>query len=522
MIVPLRFLQGLLLTSFLVQGLDEEDANLQKCLDDMKELIEETGGFFHQDIEIRYFRLHEETPPAVNTDSIGSDDVDFPIYNFGLFVKPGATIPAGEVLFEFTEDAFFHLTEKYDIARENIPLLAKSIQNVRKEHEDESVEYDSPYMKFLLHYVLDVQVRPTAMWTQEGKELLGSFLDDDFVTTDIFLRFIYDFSLDDYKRQQKDNFRRRAENIQLAVSRVRDQIVCPVYDLISHSNNPEKINVKKRNEIYNHYFDGESQLFNVTAFGVQATKDLQGGDELFHSYGLGRAEYLPDYGYIEYGVGTAEIFRDFGFVEDYPQRWHFDDLGLDFSLRVVNGTKDEKGERELELVPLVSKHIDDDAVYYLKHELKRLRSAEDEIHAWEIDTTGTNDLYDGIAPEELKVAKAFISAYTTVLEIIVERSDTCPEGDECEYIVEEAMTTIDNTDSRYFTIYQCETLAHNLLEEDFGILESIKSAYQSISYYKDLKTDDICLYLDGVYQMCNVSLFLVVTQSGSESIFFGN
>lgn len=59
----------------------------------------------------------------------------------------------------------------------------------------------------------------------------------------------------------------------MVTQRGYDRVLIPVYDLINHHNNPDKINVVARPSIYSR--DG---------FGAYSLKDLSPNDELYYSY----------------------------------------------------------------------------------------------------------------------------------------------------------------------------------------------------------------------------------------------
>jgi hypothetical protein len=111
-----------------------------------------------------------------------------------------------------------------------------------------------------------------------------------------------------------------------------------------------------------------------------------------------------------------------------------------------------------------------------------------------------------VPADELKLIREFLSAYLTAMKMAVEKTAVYREDNESEYSVQEETVIINDLDSRLFQQYQCNTLIQRVFDGDFETIEIMRSAYQTITYYRDPKSDDVCLYLDGVYQQCVVSL----------------
>jgi hypothetical protein len=175
---------------------------------------------------------------------------------------------------------------------------------------------------------------------------------------------------------------------------------------------------------------------------------------------------------------------------------YFEDYSLDFSIR----KKSEAADDALELVWLSKKQpIDDDAILMLNTELEKAKKKEAkfrqllssyDIPSWESDTI----FY-------------YLSSYMKALELTLQEAANFRDPDESNYSLQEETVVINNIDSFYFPIYQCNTLLQNYFDEAFDEVETLKSAYQEIEFLKDPVKNDVCLYLDGVYQQCMVRNF---------------
>jgi hypothetical protein len=85
------------------------------------------------------------------------------------------------------------------------------------------------------------------------------------------------------------------------------------------------------------------------------------------------------------------------------------------------------------------------------------------------------------------------------------KAGTMARGEESDFLVGEEHLVINHLDDEYHLIYQCMTLVQKFNDDEYDTIEVLQSAYQTIEYQKDPKTDDICFYLDNVFQMCWVS-----------------
>mmetsp|Transcript_5984 Transcript_5984/g.16793 ORF Transcript_5984/g.16793 Transcript_5984/m.16793 type:complete len:441 (+) Transcript_5984:206-1528(+) len=123
----------------------------------------------------------------------------------------------------------------------------------------------------------------------------------------------------------------------LVVQRGWDEVLIPVYDMISHRNGKHWYNTR---EVYSVHHPQEPVQ-------VVATRNVAKGEELYTSY-----DGCLDCGGRSTGYGTSEILRDYGFVEMYPQRWNFKEQGVSFTLDYKYDKttgKPVKGDKELQL-----------------------------------------------------------------------------------------------------------------------------------------------------------------------------
>lgn len=457
--------------------LDKKHDDVEGVLQSLFNWFRAEGGFIHPNLSIGYKLI-----PDDGQGEDGSDD--YPSYSFGLFVKQNETITEGEKILYFPPHTMINVPRKGEFGSEDVCQLAENLAHELFLHKTGESTF-GPYVDFIERFAL-YEANVPGTWSQPGKELLHEIVEDGDFTSfaeyhRCFLFNIFGEADDDEHEENQDlnNIDHVIAVIEASLSRGRDKNLVPIYDIINHSNDPNKINIAKTAEID----AGEG-------FGVKATRAMKSGEEIMHSYGLGEPTYDHDLGFTHYGIGTSELFRDYGFVEPYPQRWHFATHGIDFAIH-------EGQDKQLELVWLSGSTPDDDAVYFFQHEVHHFKMFLNEISSWR---------KSDVPADELKLIREFLSAYLTAMKMAVEKTAVYREDNESEYSVQEETLIINDLDSRLFQQYQCNTLIQRVFDGDFETIETMRSAYQKITYYRDPETDDVCLYLDGVYQQCVVSL----------------
>lgn len=483
--------------------------------------IRDEGGFFHPKLEVRAFPIEqpeddeeeqdEDETDQANADEEEDDEDDKQGFSFGLYVKENEIISKGEQLMYFPETTVISLAVKASLDMDNACWLADEVGTERNHHTLKNSSF-APYMEFLETYIVD-HVNLPASWSADARAVLHRIVEQEFFASfaPYYRCFLFDVTGDgaenSFVMEGYENFGDPEfwdENLELALSRRRNNMLAPIYDLIQHSNDPQKINIVT--DFKNHE-EGE--------FSVNAARDLSSGEQIRHSYGLGTPFFNHWFGFVDYGQGTLDMIRDYGFVEPYPQRWYYAEHSLDFSIRKVDdgteGNDDDQEEPNLELVWLTDNIPDDDALYTMDRQLDDLNDIKDEIEAWAtLDSKST--LLNTASAFEIKTLYKFLLAYIKSVEMVYEASIELRGADQSEFSLQEETITIDNVDNHMFQVYQCNTMIQKVFRNEFEKIETLQSTYQTIDYYKDPETNDRCLYLDNVYQQCIVSsLWLMIS-----------
>lgn len=501
----------------------EEDQNehLVETLTKLINWVVEKGGSLNPKLEIRatpidediedlLLEYHVEQKEHQTNDSADSDDekphqrkpiisddlteMD-PTYEFGIFVREGETIEEGEELLVIPESCMIYSDVKSESFEDDICLLADELAGERFLHEaGKDSEFD-PYLEFIEDFVVNEVYLPMS-WSPEGQNLLSHIVPPEFhVPYKEYEKCFTDkgegdlIVHEDYLKYP----RHYRESIELALSRTRDNIkLIPVFDLISHSNNPLDINVAATFPLI-----GEQD----NTLSLRATRKIESTEELHLSYGLGVAHQDQWHGVIQFGLGTADIWRDHGIMEDYPQRWYFPAHLIDFAIVEVS---DENSNANFGIRWNSNVRPDDDAIFTLGQLYQRLHVLKSEMADWD-DPEKQPSYVVGVNPREVKRTYEFLCNYFIAVELLLIENQMRNGGADKLYQLQEERVLIDNLDNLYFQIYQSNTMTF-LKETNFTKIEAVRSAYQQIDYYKDPKTNDRCLYLDGVYQQCIVSL----------------
>lgn len=444
---------------------DDEETAFRKAAQALIDDLHEDGGFFHPSLEIRrYLR--------------DNDDSDFKI---GLFVREDAKpLSEGEKLFYIPHDHMLQSLRTNNIEY-NVCLQAKKIARERNLHKRGQSEYGT-YMDFLEKYVVGKAKIP-GTWSDTAKSYLQSIVQIEGFTnlSQFYQCFQVEADEEDRSDDEEDNMsdpKYWDENIELARSLGWETVMIPIYELVQHSNHPDKINV----------IDSRS-LTSIRSFNVETSRDIKPGEQLFHSMDGGDKK-----------VGTTDIFRDCGFVEDYPRMWYFQQNDIAF---IIKEEETEEGAEQLYSIEWIGDFPDDDGVYFLQQNMDFFIDVQQEMFemATEVRSTGTD--LDKMSVHEIKMIHQYLDAMIKAMGVAVNAIDTVEE--ESKYLVQEERYVINHLDDEFHRIYQCMSLVAEYNDDAFNDLEIMKSAYQKIEFLQDPETEDICFYLDNVFQMCWVS-----------------
>jgi len=297
---------------------DNDDTNQDVKSKLVKELIDwmiSKGGFMDPRVEIRRWNPQDPT-------SYFGAFVNAPIQKDELLLQIPAAI---KIQIDEEEEQAMKMQDEWDYD-EQVCQLSWMLK-MEYELGDES-DY-APYINYL-------KAQPfgqiPAMWSPVGQHLLfevqGDWSIHDFETQgegeDMVMWL--------WKRFEPNclflNDTLNPFYISMAVQRGYDTALIPVYDMLNHYNDADKINSITRPSIYDQE-DG---------FGVYALRDLEAGEELYYSY-----HACPDCRDTIDIWGTPEMLRDFGFVEPYPHRFHLRNNVTIFVDQVVEATDEDDG-----------------------------------------------------------------------------------------------------------------------------------------------------------------------------------
>jgi len=502
---------------------EDQDAHLEETLEALLSWIREKGGHFNPKLEIRASAMDEdiedlllkfhldqkklaEVAGEASLEAGEEDDEDDvkdpkprlsedgeetePTYEFGIFVKEGEVIEEGEELMLIPESAMIFSDIKSKTFEDDICLLADELAGERFLLEDGKGEYQ-PYVQFLEEFVLE-EVYLTMSWSDGGKNILKHVVPDDFFEDIKEYQHCLKHDVDgqEVPHEAFQKFPQHYnDSIEVALSRTRHHIkLIPLYDLIAHSNNVKEINVAAT---FPKKDDQDETL------SLRATRKIESKEEILFSYGLGKAEQDQWLGVMQFGIGTPELFRDHGILENYPQRWFFPAHLIDFSIVEIESEDDSISFGigwNSDVRP------DDDAIFTLEQLYQRLHNLRADMADWE-DLEKQPAYVVGVNPREVKRSYEFLCNYLQVVELVLIEDRERRGGNLTPYELQEEKVLIDNMDNLYFQVYQSNIMSR-LKDTNFTQIESVRSAYQKIDYYKDPLTKDRCLYLDGVYQQC--------------------
>jgi hypothetical protein len=155
----------------------------------------------------------------------------------------------------------------------------------------------SPYVKYLLG---QERGQIPATWTEPAKELFREVVDGNGLTDWI------ETDLEEGCIEPGNAFERQA--LAMVAQRGWDSVLIPIYDMMNHINDPEKLNTDN------------TSVHSTEGLNVWASRAIEPGEELFLTYDhcRGDCDTIPEH------WGTAELLCDFGFVEQYPRKFYFE------------------------------------------------------------------------------------------------------------------------------------------------------------------------------------------------------
>ena len=195
----------------------------------------------------------------------------------------------------------------------------------------------------------------------------------------------------------------------------------------------------------------------------------------------------------------TDIFRDYGFIEQLPQRWIFADRKFAFDLREGQGPKD--------IVVSFAKNVtlSDETIAFLRKEMLRI----ERLKKLEEDNTDVD-------PYELAMTWEYADAMAQAFRLAIlatpgaeldgpcDADDkACSASDGYDSLDDERDDLyFDQNDLSYFKPITCDN-REIMFFNDYDLLETPQSVYQTLNYVEKKDIDDVCFDLDDVVQICS-------------------
>jgi len=417
--------------------------------------LKEEEGFFSPKLEMR--RMDPEDPTSF----------------FGMYAK--GDFKEGDLMIRVPTDLILNSGEDEDeeVRALNCGLAFNLAEQI-------NLKDDSPYAPYI-NYLLDTQppgMLPSA-WSAQGKRLLTSVLGGTgrgsaSLPPAYPLSWVEDDWLDlcDGTKDATSEYAAL-----LVVQRAWDDILIPVFDMMSHRNG-EWLNTMS-NEVH----DGEP-------IKVRAKRDIKAGEQIYTTY-----NHCEDCGNRYTTYGTPEILRDYGFIEQFPQTWIFHDQEVGFRI-------DQNEDGVVSLVEWVEEEPDEDEMVEMQELLEQVGETKKKYLASKKANVPDNE-WQLITDYMNSLEVAIIVAIDTFNE---ENNFGCVEEGTCTI----ALDKYTDLEESYgyveadFTGHECDIAAiFTRFDDEFEDLEEGDSHYQHIIFSWDPKTRETCMDLDNVVQICD-------------------
>ena len=410
--------------------------------------------------------------------------------NTPLIVYAKETIMPGEVVMRVPWDTLIGSDDPDDGGQ----LPCGTVRNLAKEMKLGNDSEYAPYVNYLLSEA-DDQI-PSA-WTKPAQKLLNDVLGSKIPPnkpTDWVRRWV--------SRCDGDvNDKIAVKAALLIIQRSDDAILIPAYDAYNHRNG--------------NWTNTRTIEVEGTHHETTTVKKIEQGEEIYITY-----NFCEECGGRRNFYGSADMFRDYGFVEWLPQRWHYHmpkhyqfDLDEDEEgvLRLYwDKNHSPKSEERKEATRL-----------WISRELRRLRRFKN--IEW---NSGFEQNGNGMTKYEWDTIWEFVDANIRALAMAYdsltpleekEQEGTCAaddpqtEGSCASGLANEShYDPLDwEEDDLEYNQYTCDTTdAFN--QVGFELLEKTKSAYQLVKFKEKAETDDVCMNLDKIIQVCVVGTVLLL------------
>jgi len=398
-------------------------------------------------------------------------------------------------------------------------LVCGTVRNVAKEMR---LGEDSKYAPYVMYLNNEADAQIPSTWSPPGRELLLDILDHDTIPPENPISWIQGEWLGRCRGDPDDQFEIKAAL--MVIQRADDQIMIPAYDNLNHRNG----------NWTNTITEIEPGEYHKTS----ATKTIEAGEQIYISYNM-----CEECGGRRSGYGTAEILRDYGFVEHFPQRWHYMEEEFQFDVDEIEDGKLIVTWDDVERPNKLDDKLMEQCRIWFRWEIRRLKrikeldlymltkNSDHEIPEYELETIvqfiDANIIAMTAALETLGPSPPPGTVTTTRADLHIIESDDEYEDEDDDEIggtckadedfggcmapidianIMENSTHYDNLEWEFDDLdYQYPTCnnRHLMAFSDFADLEFLETNYQDLNFMRKESTDDTCMDLDNIVQICS-------------------
>lgn len=410
---------------------------------------------------------------------------------------------------------------------EGLQMSCGTVRSLAREMRLGSESKYAPYVMYL-HGEADAQIPST--WSNAAQDLLLDVLDGASIPPRDSVDWIESQWLGRCEGDPNDVFGIKAAL--MVIQRADDAIMIPAYDNLNHRNG-NWTNTNTEIDV-GHYHT------------TTATKNIEPGEQIYISYNM-----CEECGGRAHGYGTAEIFRDYGFIEPMPQIWHFMEEVFQFSLDEIKDGKLIVTWDDEERPAKKDEKLMEQCRVWFRWELRRLKRLKN--IEWNI---GYKDKDHGMSDTEVDLIFGFIDANIVAMTAALETLGPSPpegfvlttkadshdggkmedkdEDDEEDYedveVVDRQGTCKNDEDfggcmapidiapllansSHYDTLewefddldYLVPTCNNRQIMRfaNHDQVEWIETHYQDLNFMEKKDSDDMCMDLDNIVQICD-------------------
>jgi len=459
-----------------------DDADVKHSASIILWLKQTKKGYFNPKLEMR--RIDPSDPTSF----------------FGMFAKED--ISEGSLMLRIPNEILLHSN---DDDGEPSPMDCGLVQNLIDQIRLKDDSDYAPYVNYLLETQPPGQL-PSA-WSKAGQELIMQVLGHEDFSLDealVTLNETGDMGLKNvlppmdpigwvehewYGDCNGSNDPQHEYAALLVVQRAWDDILIPVYDMMSHRNG-DWLNTKS----------DESGVHSGGPVVVQSKRDIKAGEQIYTTYNM-----CEDCGNRIVSYGTSEILRDYGFVEQFPQSWIFPDLNLGF--RIDHGDEeDDDGNLIYSLTEWIEDEPDEDDMESFQEKLEYIVKQKTMLN----DHSAFSDVPDN----EWDVIVQYMNAMDLGIRVALhwygqtQENHSCVIDGSCTISLDrytDLDTTYETENEKFYSASTCDIKEQFKVFDDgtFVEIDSFKSQYQEINFLWNPKDRDTCMDLDNTVQICD-------------------